>query len=185
MSLLPESLNYDLNLQLQACQSRSRRNGKVARLPAELRAKINLMLDDGLPYKTIIEKLGPAGAHLNEDNISNWRLGGYQDHLKVKALMERAGIQIETAAEMVRENRDLDPALLRRACTQVGLVNYFSTLLEHGQALTANLLSRNPAKVITLMNSCAAMSNAEIAQERSRLSLRPHKSPGQDGKAGT
>src|SRR5271166_6144938 len=96
-TLLPDSSKYDLARQLQACQSRSRRNGKVARLPVALREQINLMLDDGVPYKVIIEKLGPAGQHLNEDNLSNWRLGGYQDYLKAQAINDRARIQTEAA----------------------------------------------------------------------------------------
>ena len=85
MILLPDSAKYDLNCQLQSCQSRSRRNGKVARLPAALRDQVNRGLDEGLPYKTIIASLGPAGQHLNEDNLSNWRLGGYQDYLKAQS----------------------------------------------------------------------------------------------------
>jgi hypothetical protein len=60
-SLLPDAAKYDLDRQLQACQSKSRRNGKVARLPANLREQINLMLDEGLPYKLIIQKLSTAG----------------------------------------------------------------------------------------------------------------------------
>ena len=35
-----------------------RRKGKVARLPYELREKINLMLQDGIPYADVIKKLG-------------------------------------------------------------------------------------------------------------------------------
>src|SRR6266581_3738274 len=77
----PDPSAYELNRQLNACQSKSRRNGKVARLPLALREQINHMLDDGVPYKTIIQKLGEAGKHLNEDNIGNWRLGGHRDYL--------------------------------------------------------------------------------------------------------
>jgi len=47
----PDSSKYDLALQLKACQSKSRRNGKVAHLPLALRVQINHMLDDGVPYK--------------------------------------------------------------------------------------------------------------------------------------
>src|SRR5438128_9493553 len=94
-SLLPDSAKYDLSRQIQACQSKSRRNGKVARLPFALRQQINRMLDDGLEYKVIIKSLGPAGEHLNEDNISNWRLGGYQDFLKAQAINDRARAQTE------------------------------------------------------------------------------------------
>ena len=37
----------------------SRRNGKVARLPKVVRDRVNVMIQDGVPYLGIIEKLGP------------------------------------------------------------------------------------------------------------------------------
>ena len=63
------------------------RNGKIARLPAATRVQINRMLDDGLPYKTIIAKLTATDhqlstINLSEMNLSNWVHGGYQDWLQ-------------------------------------------------------------------------------------------------------
>src|SRR5881396_1869268 len=103
----PDPSAYDLNRQLAACQSKSRRNGKVARLPSALREQINHMLDDGVPYKTIIQKLGEAGKHLNKDSISTWRLGGYQDYLRAHLINDRARSQTEAAADVVRETGQL------------------------------------------------------------------------------
>jgi hypothetical protein len=153
MPLLPDSANYDLACQLQACQSRSRRNGKVARLPFALREQINQMLDDGLPYKTIIQNLGEPGKHLNEDNLSNWRLGGYQDFLKVQAINDRARTQTQAAADVVREIGDLDPSKLQRACKEMALLQYLDTIIDHGEVLAREALKANPAKMITLMNT--------------------------------
>src|SRR5258706_16345042 len=127
-SLLPDTATYALNRQLQACQSKSRRNGKVARLSADLRDQINRLIEDGVPYKTIIEKLGDAGKHLNEDNISNWRLGGYQDYLKAQAINDRARFQTEAAADMLRDRGGVDPAQIQRACQQMALLQYMETL---------------------------------------------------------
>jgi hypothetical protein len=152
-TLIPDSLKYDLQCQLQACQSRSRRNGKVARLPAALREQINQMLDDGLPYKQIIQRLGPAGAHLNEDNLSNWRLGGYQDYLKTIALNDRAHLQIESAAQVVADKPSLDQRDLEAACRRIAVLHYMNALLRHGNHLAQEALARNPAKIITLMNA--------------------------------
>src|SRR5437667_6657519 len=60
------------------------RNGKVARLPEPVQEQINQMLDDGLRYRDIIEKLRQPGAAplpyaLSEMNISNWLRGGYAE----------------------------------------------------------------------------------------------------------
>src|SRR5436305_1690239 len=102
-TLLPDVATHELSRQLRACQPKSRRNGKVARLPAELRDQINRQIDDGVPYKVIIERLGDAGKHLNEDNVSNWRLGGYQDYLNAHAINDRARYQTEAAADVLRD----------------------------------------------------------------------------------
>jgi hypothetical protein len=165
-SLLPDSEIYDLQCQLQACQSRSRRNGKVARLSADLRAKINSMIDEGLLYKDIIKSLGPAGRHLNEDNISNWRLGGYQDYLKAQALTDRARLEIVSAATVVSKISDLDSRTLEAACKQIALLHYLKTLINHGEQLTLESITRNPLKIITLMNACCNAAHARLASRK-------------------
>jgi len=163
---LPDSAKYDLSRQLQACQSNSRRNGKVARLSAELREQINRMIEDGVLYKVIIEKLGEAGKHLNEDNLSNWRLGGHQDYLRAQLIKDRARAQTEAAADVIRGTGHLDPVLLNRACGDIAMLQYMDTLLDHGEQIAHDSLKKNPAKMITLINACCNMSNATIAIEK-------------------
>ena len=64
------------------------RNGKVARLPEPLRNRINLMLEEGLPYRDIIANLQQAGDlpyPISEMNLSNWCRGGFRDWTRNKA----------------------------------------------------------------------------------------------------
>jgi len=78
-----------------------RRNGKVARLPLATRERINQMLLDGFPYRAIIDKLSAAGLlplPLSEDNISNWRNGGYQEWRK--AQQQKGVMARQTAAAL-------------------------------------------------------------------------------------
>jgi len=164
-------LQFNLTRELQACHSQSRRNGKVARLPAELRDQINRLLDDGIPYKTIIEKLGEPGKHLNEDNISNWRLGGFQDYLNAQAINDRARAQTEAAADVIRETGHTDPSLLKRVCQEIALVQYIDTLLEHGDQIAHDSLKKNPSKMITLMNAICNLSNSGLALEKRKLRI--------------
>src|SRR5258708_6898916 len=61
-----------------------RRVGKIARLPLATREHINRMIEDGLPYRAILEKLSqsstaPLPYPISEDNLSTWRLGGFQE----------------------------------------------------------------------------------------------------------
>jgi hypothetical protein len=60
---------------------RPRYPGKISRLPQPLRDQLNLLLRDGLPYAAIIAALGPAGKHLNKNNLSRWRKADHQDWL--------------------------------------------------------------------------------------------------------
>lgn len=177
-SLLPDPSKYDLARRLQACQAHSRRNGKVARLPAALCNQINLMLDDGVPYKQIIASLCPAGAHLNEDNLSNWRLGGYQDYLKAQLLTDHARTQTEAAADLLRDTDRLDPVKLQQVCREMSLLQYLTTLMQHGEQFAHESIQRNPAKLITLMNACCNSANTNIALERRNWRLAAPPKPG-------
>jgi hypothetical protein len=56
------------------------RTGKVARLPAAVRDTVNLMLHDGVPYATIIQKLADSGyPGFTPSNLSRWKDAGYVD----------------------------------------------------------------------------------------------------------
>ena len=70
------------------------RVGKIARLPIEFRRKLNLRLRDGEPNKSVVEWLNSlpetkevlersfGGRPITEQNMSEWKLGGYVDWLK-------------------------------------------------------------------------------------------------------
>ena len=164
-SFLPNP-DHQLVRELRACQSKSRRNGKVARLPAELRDQINQMLDDGIPYKIIIERLGEPGRHINEDNLSNWRLGGYQDYAKAQVINDRARYQTEAAADLIRGEGHLDPAQANRVCSEIAALHYMEVLMQHGEQIALDSLKKNPAKMITLCNTLCNMANTGLAYDK-------------------
>ena len=165
---LPDPVQYSLAHELRACQPHSRRNGKVARLPFELRQQINRMLEDGVPYKLIIEKLGTPGKHLNEDNIGNWRLGGFQDHLKTQVINDRARIQLEAAVDVIRDSGHVNLAQLQTVCKEIALTQFIQALIEHGENLASESLRKNPAKLITLMNACCNVGKSTLSFEKHR-----------------
>jgi hypothetical protein len=70
----------DLSCQTQASAG-CRRNGNIARLPKAVRDKINLMIQDGVPYSAIIKLLGEDGKGLCPSNFTHWKDGGYKDWL--------------------------------------------------------------------------------------------------------
>jgi hypothetical protein len=78
-----------------------RRNGKIARLPLQTRDQINQMLEDGLPYASILDQLRhsavpPIPYPISEMNLSNWYRGGFQAWLRQRerdGLFAKAGLQ--------------------------------------------------------------------------------------------
>src|SRR6266487_2258975 len=63
---------------------------KISRLPKPTRDMINLMLEDGLPYKVIIDELAEAGRGITPHSLSKWLQSGYEDYLKNRQNIEEA-----------------------------------------------------------------------------------------------
>lgn len=143
-----------------------RRNGKIARLPAATRDILNRMLDDGLPYKVILDELGPHGQGLNTQNITNWVHGGYQDYLAHQAALDRARAQIEVGLELVKEFEDIDIASVRRACNYVAAVQLLEALSAHGDETLKNLFQNRPDKYLNAINTLCRQSNVSIKVEK-------------------
>jgi len=86
------------------------RNGKIARLPKQVRHHLNGHLEDGEPGKQLVEwlnglpevqevlKLRFGGRPISEQNLSEWKQGGYQEWLKLQEsryLVQRLAEQAE------------------------------------------------------------------------------------------
>ena len=58
------------------------RNGKIARLPLEIREQVNQVLRSGLTYAHILSKLAELGhPGISINSISTWKHGGYIEWL--------------------------------------------------------------------------------------------------------
>src|SRR5258705_346398 len=97
--------------------SGSRRNGNIARLPKPVRDKINLMLQDGITYASIIEQLGADGKGLAISNLSRWKHGGYQDWLLEQSFIGQIRDRLESASDLTR---DFDASQVNHAALQLG-----------------------------------------------------------------
>ena len=105
------------------------RNGKIARLPRNIREQLNRKLEDGETGGRIVEWLNALpdvqavlaaefeGGRISEQNLSKWRGGGYQDWQKqqerralVRQLTEDAG-ELKTDADGVEVSNHLSAVL--------------------------------------------------------------------------
>jgi len=79
------------------------RNGKIARLPRDLRIQLNTRLQDGQDGKQIVHWLNSLpdvkkvlaesfeARPITEQNLSDWRLGGYQEWLAHEDILAQVG----------------------------------------------------------------------------------------------
>lgn len=180
MSLSLELASAHLSsLNLQQAESQ-RRNGKIARLPKEVRDMINRMLDDGLPYHVIIDELGEAGEGLNAQNLTNWKQGGYQDYLKTQALIEKINAQTETAIDLLRETGDLDLSKIKQACDQVAAIQLFTFLRDQGDAALRKIVLKDPVKFLSILNIVCRLSGSALNHQKYQLAIQqaPPPEPG-------
>lgn len=78
------------------------RTGKVARLPAEIRQQINKRLYEGDSGPDVLSWLNPKGYNITEQNLSEWRQGGYQDWLKSQEQMDNIRDRAELSLRMAQ-----------------------------------------------------------------------------------
>jgi hypothetical protein len=127
----PTTSTPDLTI-LPPAESDHRGNGKIARLPKVLRDQVNRMLDDGVPYKAIIEKLEQSTApplpyKLLEINISRWKDNGYQHYLRRQEWRDDLRITRESGSEM---SEFTDGPKFQETLVQVALTEIFRVLQQ-------------------------------------------------------
>jgi hypothetical protein len=88
------------------------RVGKIARLPREIREQLNRRLDDGRPGVELVAWLNSmrdvravlkeefGGNPISEQNLSEWKPGGFVEWQKQRELVQRARELAESAMEL-------------------------------------------------------------------------------------
>ena len=147
---------------------RRRRTDKIARLPSAIRVSLNHMLDEGLPYKEIILKLGEHGKNLSKQNISRWKQGAYQDHLNDQQLAEHNRLQMEYAADSLGEITEDSPQIAE-ACNRLAALQMFAALRDGGGALLSKSLNSDPLNFLRLCDTICRQANVALQAKKLRL----------------
>jgi hypothetical protein len=81
-----------------------RRNGKIARLPDNIREIINQKLKDGVAYSAIAEHLAALGhPGMTIRSVCSWFQGGHQDWERARQQAETIKAEREFALQVVKE----------------------------------------------------------------------------------
>jgi hypothetical protein len=147
-------------------------NGKIARLPQSLRDRINTMIRDNVPYKTIIETIGKPVRHITERNFTNWKNHGHQAWLKQQEELDRMHKASNLAMAAAKSNETM--------VVHQGTLHLVATQLQ--EALTRldtksirDALEGDPGSFAKLVNAIARLSEGGLRFERYHAELEDKK----------
>src|SRR5205823_866335 len=141
----------------------------IARLPKPTRDIINLMLEDGLPYKVVIDELAESGRGITPQSLTKWLQSGYKDYLKNRENIEEARTQAEFAADLVRDLGDIDVSTIHRACLMLTSLQIFNAIDQYGDEALRKMLHVKPASYINILNGLCNTVQPTIDLENHRI----------------
>ena len=144
---------------------------KIARLPKATRDMVNLMLEDGLPYKVIIDELAEAGRGLTPQSLTKWLQSGYEDYLKNRQNIEEAKTRAEFSADLLRELGAIDVSTIHRACLMLTSLQIFNAIEEYGDEALRKALHVNPCSYFTMLNTLCNITNSTLKLEHRRIAV--------------
>src|SRR5437762_2551896 len=133
------------------------------------------MLEDGLPYKVIIDELAEAGRGITPQSLTKWLQSGYEDYLKNRQNIEEAKTQAEFAADLtadlLRELGDIDVSTIHRACLMLTSLQIFNAIEEYGDEALRQALHVNPCSYFTMLNTLCNVTDSALKLERQRIAV--------------
>ena len=121
------------------------------------------MLDNGLTYDAIIQRLVEPGRHLNYHNLKQWRKGGYQDYLKAQARKQSAKVRDLYALKIIESTPASD---LAATTLQLLSKEYFDVLLNFDAKQLETEMKTNGTSYTRLLNSMTRVSNIALALKK-------------------
>ena len=150
--------------------------GTIGRLPAELRLKINLKLDDNVPATEIAEWLKAehpaeleavgAGDGLAR-NINNWRPGGYEEWRTRQERLEEMRLRQEFALDLAGLNGNQD--CLQQAALIMAASHLFETLEDFDITALKNKLADHPELYGMMIDAITKLSRAGLGERKLQL----------------
>ena len=152
------------------------RNGKIARLPSAIRAEVNRRLDEGESgprilgwLHTLPEVLTILDQYFHEEpispqNLSEWRLGGYHEHLERKEQLDRTKGLAEYSSQLASRNGG-NTTEGATAIAGGQLLMIFESLDVEAQK---KLLLEKPETYLGLVDALARLQKSQADAEKGR-----------------
>jgi len=156
------------------------RNGKIARLPASARTKVNLMLRDNVLAPLIAARINQEHAHdlkqlgidpVTRHNVGEWRGGGYGDWERQQERLEVMRFQQEFALELAQRNgSSVEQANLALAASQICEI-----LQDFDLRDLKTKLQEKPELYSMLIDAVSKISRAGLGERKWQLELTKYK----------
>jgi hypothetical protein len=167
------------------------RTGKIARLPGPVREALNRHLHNGALGRELVPWLNAqpevqhilaarfAGRPITEDNLSEWRHGGFQDWL----LQEERRVRLRELSDQCPESDPLQRAERIAAHTEEQLVVELTEELERLSAIKnrearSNQLQRLCRELCRLQNAHTRKSELRLMELKATQPIVPKSRPG-------
>ena len=142
---------------------RRRRNGNVARLPKQVRERINHLLDDGLTFSQVLEQLGDQALGITVAHIGSWHGGGFQDYLAQERRRDECRLRQQLLAGLAADDAGLETY---QASPKIALALASETLIDLGPEAIRRALKENPMSCFRLLNALARVLSGGLKGER-------------------
>jgi len=122
----------------QLTHAKRTRNGKIARLPKDLREMVNRLLRNNIPYSRIVKALAEYDVTVTERNISNWKIcGGYREWCLAQEHALELRLHQDNLVNLLRTDRASDVPEVGLQVAATRLSQFFLTP-EATQLLASN-----------------------------------------------
>ena len=159
----------------------TRRTGKIARFPKDLRELVNNMLDDGAQYTSIIHELDkhrqrwPDGVNeITVNNLSNWHNGGYQDWVHRQEMAADLRSHLESFAELMDGP---DPNKLHEMVLHVGIAQLYRLVTGLNRDTIEALSTNDPATFARLLTVFQRFSQHALEFQKLKLQAARQQQP--------
>jgi hypothetical protein len=157
------------------------RNGKIARLPLDIREQLNARLSDGEPGNRLVEWLNSIpdvikvmaeqfdGRPINENNISEWRQGGYEEWATLRSFLDETHILSENAGQISDTGISSEHLHMVLLAYHAHLLQNFEIMPEAAFKLKVDALKKLTASLMNMRR--AELQEARMELQRERLEL--------------
>jgi hypothetical protein len=154
------------------------RTGKVARLPKEIRDQVNQMLLDNVPFSKIIEAIGDHGKGISENNMGNWKKGGFKEWVEDQDRNQALVLRRDSALSILDKKAG---ATVQDASRTIAAAQLYELLLTFDPTAFAHSLADKPELYLRLIGALARLSEGEAAcasQRAKESAAQPDTQPG-------